>query len=96
VVLTDAVRATAQIGAIDLGVHQLRDVAEPVRLFQLGDGRFPPLRVTDPALSNLPVRPTRIIGRDEEAFRVRKLLTESRWVTVTHLGGRARLGWRSQ
>jgi class 3 adenylate cyclase len=29
---------------IDLGEHQLKDFDDPVRLFQLGDGLFPPLR----------------------------------------------------
>jgi class 3 adenylate cyclase len=29
---------------LDLGEHQLKDFDEPVQLFQLGDGRFPPLR----------------------------------------------------
>jgi class 3 adenylate cyclase len=29
---------------IDLGEHELKDFDVPVRLFQLGDGRFPPLR----------------------------------------------------
>jgi class 3 adenylate cyclase len=28
---------------VDLGEHELRDFDEPVQLFQLGDGRFPPL-----------------------------------------------------
>ena len=30
---------------LDLGEHQLKDFDEPVQLFQLGDGRFPPLRI---------------------------------------------------
>jgi len=29
---------------IDLGEHQLKDFDDPVQLFQLGDGLFPPLR----------------------------------------------------
>lgn len=29
---------------VDLGEHQLKDFDDPVQLFQLGDGRFPPLR----------------------------------------------------
>lgn len=35
---------------VDLGEHRLKDFDEPTRLFQLGDGRFPPLRTS-------PVRP---------------------------------------
>lgn len=38
-------------------------------------------------MSNLPVRPTRLIGREVEVARVRGLLTDSRLVTVTAVGG---------
>lgn len=85
---TEAVRLAASIaGAVDLGTHRLRDVAEPIRLFQLGDGAFPPLRVIDPGRSNLPARATRLIGREHEVTRVRGLLTEHRLVTITAVGG---------
>jgi class 3 adenylate cyclase len=57
VLLTEAVRSTAAVAATDLGVHHLRDVAESTRLFQLGAEVFGSLRVVDPAMSNLPVRP---------------------------------------
>ena len=73
--------------AIDLGVHHLPDVAEPLRLFQLGGRRFPPLRRVDALLSNLPLRPTPIIGRDDDVATMRKLLSEYRLVTVTAAGG---------
>jgi len=33
--MTAAVRATARVEATDLGVHQLRDVHEPMHLYQL-------------------------------------------------------------
>ena len=88
VLTTEAVRLAASIAdAVDLGTHRLRDVAEPIRLFQLGDGTFPPLRVIDPGRSNLPARPTRLIGREDEVTRVRRLLTEHRLVTITAVGG---------
>ncbi len=88
VLITEAVRLAAGITDVtDLGSHRLRDVAEPVRLFQLGEGAFPPLRVVDPGLSNLPARPTRLIGRDDEVLRVRQLLGEHRLVTITAVGG---------
>ena len=65
-VVTEAVRAAARVAdALDLGVHQLRDVDELLHLFQLGEREFPPLRtVSSTPRSNLPVRPTRLIGRD--------------------------------
>ena len=71
----------------DLGIRNLRDVAEPLRLFQLGTDTFAALRAIDPSMSNLPVRPTRLIGRDAELGRIRGLLAESRLVTVTAVGG---------
>ena len=44
VLLTDAVRITAEVAAVELGEFALRSLDEPVRLFQLGDDAFPPLR----------------------------------------------------
>ena len=38
-------------------------------------------------MSNLPVRLTRLIGREHEIAHVRQLLVEHRWVTVTAVGG---------
>ena len=87
VLMTAAVRSTARVDAIDLGVHQLRDVDEPIHLFQFGEGEFPRLRVVDAALTNLPARPTRLIGRDDEVSRVRHLLAANRLVTITAVGG---------
>lgn len=43
--LSDAVRVAARAdGTLDLGMHELRDVEEPVHLHQLGDTEFPELR----------------------------------------------------
>jgi predicted ATPase/class 3 adenylate cyclase len=88
VLITELVRATAAVtGATDLGVHRLPDVPGTMRLFQLDSGQFPPLRLADEGLSNLPVRPTRLIGRENDVSRVRQLLSTSRLVTVTAVGG---------
>ena len=87
VLITSAVRETAAVNASDLGVHRLRDVDEPMHLFQLGDGEFPRLRVVDVALTNLPARPTRLIGRGDEVSKVRNLLATNRLVTITAVGG---------
>ena len=88
VLVTDSVRAAAGVSDVtDLGVRSLRDVAEPLRLFQLGSELFAALRVVDPSMSNLPVLPMRMIGRDVELGRVRGLLAQSRLVTLTAVGG---------
>jgi hypothetical protein len=86
--LTEAVRSAARVeGAVDLGVHVLRDVVEPVRLYQLGDGEFTALRVETTASTNLAVRPTRLIGRGAEVSEACGLLTACRLVTVAAVGG---------
>ncbi len=87
VLMTASVRTTARVEATDLGVHQLRDVDEPIHLYQFGEGEFPRLRVVDAALTNLPARPTRMIGRDDDVSRVRHLLATNRLVTITAVGG---------
>jgi predicted ATPase/class 3 adenylate cyclase len=88
ILITDTVRVAARVEASDLGVHRLRDVEEPVRLFQVGEGAFPALRVVDNTPeSNLPARPTRLIGRAAEVAEARSLLTSHRLVTLSAVGG---------
>ena len=72
---------------MDLGWHQLRDVPEPVQVFQLGDGRFPPLPIVAESRTNLLAAASRMIGRDEDLTEARAALTESRLVTLTAAGG---------
>src|SRR5438093_8081925 len=47
----------------DLGEHRLKDLTAPERIYQLGDGEFPPLKSLNQ--SNLPVQPTPFVGRGE-------------------------------
>ena len=74
-----------------LGRHRLRDVPEPVEVFQLAgaglDQDFPPLRnVVDPP-TNLPVPADRLVGRDREVIEVAESLEAHRLVTLTGPGG---------
>ena len=71
----------------DLGDHHLKDLAAPERLFQLGDGSFPPLKSISP--SHLPTPTTPFIGREPEVARVAELLRdqETRLLTITGPGG---------
>ena len=87
--MSESVRTAAAVAdATDLGVHRLRDVDEPLCLFQLGDHEFPPLRAaSNTPPSNLPVRPTRLIGRDAEVALVRQHLATNRLVTIAAVGG---------
>ena len=69
----------------DLGLHRLKDLAAPERLYQLGDEEFPPLRSLDQ--TNLPVQPTTLVGRERELADVLALLDVHRVVTLTGPGG---------
>jgi predicted ATPase/class 3 adenylate cyclase len=69
----------------DLGLHRLKDLAAPERLYQLDDDEFPPLRSVDQ--TNLPVQPTPFVGRERELAEVIALLDAHRIVTLTGPGG---------
>jgi predicted ATPase/class 3 adenylate cyclase len=69
----------------DLGVHRLKDLAEPEHLYQLGEDEFPPLKTLDQ--TNLPVQPTPFVGRGRELIEVLALLDSHRIVTLTGPGG---------
>jgi predicted ATPase/class 3 adenylate cyclase len=71
----------------DLGEHRLKDLAEPMRLYQLGPGDFPPLRSL--STTNLPVPESPLIGRERDVIELVALLREEdvRLVTVTGPGG---------
>jgi predicted ATPase len=69
----------------DLGEHRLKDLTAPERIYQLGDGDFPPLKSLNQ--SNLPVQPTPLVGRERELREIRELLRSSRLLTLTGPGG---------
>ncbi len=79
-------------GFIDLGEHQLRDLAQPDRLFQVTHpdlGReFPPLRTLDVfPRNNLPRQVTTFVGREAEIASVTELVCRLSLVTLTGVGG---------
>jgi predicted ATPase/class 3 adenylate cyclase len=84
----------------DLGVHRLKDLGRPERIFQLTaagmPAGFPPLRsLGNPALpNNLPAQLSSFIGRGREVAEVRALVESCRLVTLTGAGGagKTRLG----
>ena len=69
----------------DLGEHRLKDLDGPIHLFQLGTGRFPPLRTV--GATNLPEPVSSFVGRDAELAAAARLLAESRFLTITGAGG---------
>jgi len=79
-------RLAGNDGALrDLGEHRLKDLGNPVRLFQLGDDNFPPLRTLNQ--TNLPAQPNPLVGREREVSELTQLLGEARLVTLTGPGG---------
>jgi predicted ATPase len=70
---------------VDLGLHRLKDLSEPQRLYQLGTGTFPPLKTLHQ--TNLPVPATPFLGREHELSAVLSLLCSSRLLTLTGPGG---------
>jgi predicted ATPase/class 3 adenylate cyclase len=70
----------------DLGLHRLKDLAEPVRLYQLGDREFPALRSLN--ATNLPALVNPLVGRERELEQLTALLRDgARLVTLTGPGG---------
>jgi predicted ATPase len=72
-------------GLRDLGEHRLKDLLAPVRLYQLGDGEFGPLKVLFG--TNLPVQPTPLVGRERELDDASALLRSHRVLTLLGPGG---------
>jgi predicted ATPase/class 3 adenylate cyclase len=71
----------------DLGEHRFKDLSAPERVFQLGEGKFPPIRSL--YRTNLPVPATPFLGREEELAVVAGMLDEPdvRLVSLVGPGG---------
>lgn len=73
---------------VDLGHVRIPDVPVPVHVVQLGHGTYPPVRTTeDRRTGNLPRRPRRLIGRDEELPAVCEAVRQGPLVTLIGPGG---------
>ncbi len=74
-------------GLRDLGEHRLKDLSAPERIFQLGEGEFPPLKTL--YQTNLPIPATPFLGRERELGEVGETLARSdvRLLTLTGAGG---------
>ena len=71
----------------DLGVHRFKDLSAPERIYQLGDGDFPPLKSLH--RTNLPILSTPFLGRRRELNEVDALVSRAdvRLLTLTGPGG---------
>ncbi len=84
----------------DLGEHRLKDLEQPIPLYQLVivdlPADFAPLKTLDSRSDSLPVQPTPLIGREHEVATIGQLLhrEDVRLVTLTGPGGtgKTRLG----
>jgi len=97
VLISDSVEILARdglppgLGLIDLGEHRLRDLAQPMHVYQVTHprlaARFPPLRSMDAFMGNLPLQVSSFIGRETEVGRAIDALASARVVTLTGVGG---------
>jgi predicted ATPase/DNA-binding CsgD family transcriptional regulator len=72
----------------DLGLHRLRDLSPPLRVFALRGGTpSPPLRSLDATPNNLPSWPTTFVGRDAELADLQGRLAGTRLLTIAGPGG---------
>jgi len=87
VLLSQATVDLAGADVRDLGLHRLKDLSAPERLFQLGTEDFPPLKTLRE--TNLPVPATPFLGREREIDEITGLLQrpDVRLVTLTGSGG---------
>ena len=74
-------------GLRDLGEHRLKDLSAPERIYQLGDGTFPPLKTL--YATNLPVPTSPFLGRAQELRAVEEQIrdTATRLLTLAGAGG---------
>ena len=81
----------ADLHLVDLGLHRLKDLAQPERIFQLQaddlPNTFPPLKSIGATPNNLPTQVTSFVGRTSELAEALGLLQHSRLVTLTGPGG---------
>ena len=86
VLVSAATASLVDVQLTDLGEHRFKDLAAAERVYQLGEGTFPPLKSL--YRTNLPVPATSFLGRDHELAEIAGLLQDgARLVTLTGPGG---------
>jgi predicted ATPase/class 3 adenylate cyclase len=71
---------------VDLGEHRLKDISEPVAIFQLGIESFPPLKTI--SNTNIPRPASSFVGRERELSELlARIQAGARLVTLTGPGG---------
>jgi predicted ATPase len=72
---------------LDLGEQVFAGLRTPERVYQAGEGSFPPLLSVGMVPSNLPAERSVFVGRERELGIVSGLLRSARVVTLTGVGG---------
>jgi predicted ATPase len=86
VLVSRATRALVGAKLADLGEHRVKDFAEPVWIFQLGEERFPPLKTI--SNTNLPRPVSSLVGRKQEVAELVSVVRQgARLVTLSGPGG---------
>ena len=84
-------RLPSAIALLDLGSVRLKDLATPEHVYQLVHPQlrqeFPALRSLEATPNNLPQQISSFIGREHELTEVKRLLTQSRLLTLVGIGG---------
>jgi predicted ATPase/class 3 adenylate cyclase len=79
-----------EVMLIDMGQHQLKDLLQPERLFQVAHpalgAEFPPLRTLSDRPNNLPTQTSELVGRERELLEIRDLLGEPSVRLLTLIG----------
>ena len=79
------------VDLVDLGPRRLRDLPNPVGVFQVKApglrAEFPPLRAVDSSPGNLRLAASSFIGRESELDEVQAAVRAFRLVTLTGVGG---------
>ena len=79
------------VDLLNLGPRRLRDLQQPISLFQVRapglPEHFPPLRTLDPSPGNLRPQTTSFIGRDAQLTAIVEAVRTYRFVTLTGMGG---------
>lgn len=75
----------------DLGSRRLKDLIQPMKLYQtvtsglISD--FPPLKTLDARPNNLPIQLTNFIGREKEITEIKRILYDASLLTLLGPGG---------
>ena len=87
--LADALPAGTTL--VDLGEHRLRDLSQPERVYQVSapglPSEFGALRSLENYRTNLPLRLTSLVGREQVLAEISSVLETEKMVTITGVGG---------